>query len=145
MRRVIDPLTFKKSYLEDEARLVQLGFFVRGEPYRLWGLLPSDRHFFGVKATAGKAKAGKLARLLSGSLKLPARVTAAEACTSGSVTVSVERGGKTVLPPTQVSLHRDCSWRLRFTATSGNAKFLATAKFGGNAVLKPASTGRRFH
>jgi hypothetical protein len=42
-------------------------------------------------------------------------------------------------------LHRDCSWRLRFTATPGNQKFMATAKFGGNAVLKPASTGRRFH
>jgi Bacterial Ig domain len=99
-----------------------------------------------IKATVGKAAKGKVARLLSGSLKLPARVTAAEACTSGSVTVSVERGGKTVLPPTQVSLHRDCTWKLRFTAVSGsNSKFLATAKFGGNAVLKPASTGRRFH
>ncbi len=89
-----------------------------------------------IKAKAGKATKGKVARTLSGSLKLPARVTAAEACTSGSVTVSVERGGKTVLPPTQVSLHRDCSWRLRFTASAGSAKFLATAKFGGNAVLE---------
>ncbi|MSU70011.1 MAG: ABC transporter permease [Opitutaceae bacterium] len=52
MTRVIDPLTFKKSYLEDQTRLVQLGFFVKGEPYRLWGLLPSDRHFFGVKETS---------------------------------------------------------------------------------------------
>jgi Bacterial Ig domain len=103
-----------------------------------------------MKAKAGKAKMGKLARTLSGSLKLPARVTAAQACTSGSVAVRVERGGKTVLPSTQVSLHRDCSWRLRFTAASGSGnagstKFMATAKFGGNAVLKPASTGRRFH
>jgi hypothetical protein len=103
-----------------------------------------------MKAKAGKAKKGKVARTLSGSLKLPARVTAAEACTSGSVAVRVERAGKTVLPSTQVSLHRDCSWRLRFTAVSGSAnagnqKFMATAKFGGNAVLKPASTGRRFH
>jgi hypothetical protein len=98
-----------------------------------------------IKAKAGKAKVGKVARTMTGSLKLPARVTAAEACTSGSVAVRVERGGKTVLPSTQVSLHRDCSWRLRFTATPGNGNFLATAKFGGNAVLKPASTGRRFH
>jgi hypothetical protein len=98
-----------------------------------------------IKAKAGRAAKGKVARTLTGSLKLPARVTAAEACTSGSVAVRVERGGKTVLPSTQVSLHRDCSWRLRFTAAPGNGNFLATAKFGGNAVLKPASTGRRFH
>jgi hypothetical protein len=98
-----------------------------------------------IKAKAGKAAKGKVARALTGTLTLPARVTAAEACTSGSVAVRVERGGKTVLPSTQVSLHRDCSWRLRFTATPGNQKFMATAKFGGNAVLKPASTGRRFH
>src|ERR1051326_6647586 len=40
MRRSIDPLTFKKTYLEDPSRITALGFFVRGEPYRLWGLIP---------------------------------------------------------------------------------------------------------
>ena len=25
-----------------------LGFFVKGKPYRLWGIIPSERHFFGV-------------------------------------------------------------------------------------------------
>ncbi|HUR57793.1 MAG TPA: ABC transporter permease [Opitutaceae bacterium] len=45
----VDPLTFKRTYLEDSSRIVALGFFVRGEPYRFWGLIPTDRHFFGVK------------------------------------------------------------------------------------------------
>ncbi|HYD82972.1 MAG TPA: hypothetical protein VEA63_02945, partial [Opitutus sp.] len=49
MKRVIDPVTFKKSYYEDKAQPIALGFFVRGEPYKLWGLIPADRHFFGVK------------------------------------------------------------------------------------------------
>lgn len=49
MHRHIDPITFKQSYLEDRTRVVRLGFFVRGEPYRLWGLFHGDRHFFGVK------------------------------------------------------------------------------------------------
>ena len=44
-----DPLTFKKTYLEDDTRVVTLGFFVKGEPYRFLGLGPWNRHFFGVK------------------------------------------------------------------------------------------------
>jgi peptide/nickel transport system permease protein len=52
MKRVIDPLTYKKSYFEDEAQPIALGFFVRGERYSLWGIVSSDRHFFGVKNPA---------------------------------------------------------------------------------------------
>jgi peptide/nickel transport system permease protein len=49
MRQLKDPLTFQKTYLEDRERIVKLGFFVRGEPYRFWGLFPASRHFFGAK------------------------------------------------------------------------------------------------
>ncbi len=101
-----------------------------------------------IKVTAGRVKKPKpkLVRVLSGKLGLPARVGKGEACTSGTVTVTVTRGNVRVLPPTQVSLHSDCSWKLRFTATPvARSKFTATAKFGGNAVLKPASSVRRFH
>jgi peptide/nickel transport system permease protein len=49
MKRFIDPITLRKSYVEDPAAVVPLGFFVRGEPYELWGLIPCDRHFLGVK------------------------------------------------------------------------------------------------
>lgn len=52
MQRHVDPLTFKKSYVEDPEHPAELGFFVRGEPYRLWGLIPTDRHFFGLKNPA---------------------------------------------------------------------------------------------
>jgi peptide/nickel transport system permease protein len=47
----------KKTYVEDHTRVVKLGFFVRGEPYKLWRLVPMERHFFGVK-TDGTAPAG---------------------------------------------------------------------------------------
>jgi peptide/nickel transport system permease protein len=43
-----DPITLKTYYLTDPARPVPLGFFVKGTPYRLFGLLPSERHFLGV-------------------------------------------------------------------------------------------------
>lgn len=60
MRRVVDPVTFRKSYVEDPGRIVKLGFAVRGEPYRLWGLVDWDRHFFGVKAPGPGAEGGQL-------------------------------------------------------------------------------------
>ncbi len=50
MKRLVDPLTFKKSYIEDPAQVVELGFFVKGHTYEFWGLFTWDRHFFGVKA-----------------------------------------------------------------------------------------------
>jgi len=44
----VDPISFQRTYVEDQSRVVPLGFFVKGERYRLWGLIPWDRHFFGV-------------------------------------------------------------------------------------------------
>ena len=49
VQRTIDPITLRKTYRDDEAVAVPLGFFVRGEPYRFWGTITWDRHFFGVK------------------------------------------------------------------------------------------------
>ncbi|MBI5770626.1 MAG: ABC transporter permease [Verrucomicrobia bacterium] len=44
-----DPLTLRKTYHEDATRVVRLGFFVPGAPYRWLGLIPTARHFFGVQ------------------------------------------------------------------------------------------------
>jgi len=48
----IDPITLKRTYVQSPSQPVPLGFFVRGQPYRLWGLIPWDRHFFGVDLNA---------------------------------------------------------------------------------------------
>lgn len=60
MIRLEDPLTFKKSYIEDSTQIVALGFFVKGSTYRFWGLIPWDRHFFGVKGPADRRPDGTL-------------------------------------------------------------------------------------
>ena len=52
VRLHIDPVTFKKEYLVDRETRVPLGFFVKGEPYKLWGLIPWDRHLVGVDLPA---------------------------------------------------------------------------------------------
>jgi peptide/nickel transport system permease protein len=38
------------DYVEDRSREVAVRLFARGEPYRWLGLLPGDRHLFGVEA-----------------------------------------------------------------------------------------------
>jgi peptide/nickel transport system permease protein len=45
---LVDPSRWR--YVEDRTRVLPLRWFARGEPYRLFGLLPTDRHFYGVDA-----------------------------------------------------------------------------------------------
>jgi len=47
-----DPVTFRRTYIVNREKPVKLGFFVKGEAYRLVGLIPCQRHFFGVKSPA---------------------------------------------------------------------------------------------
>jgi len=47
-KKTLDPVTYTATYVEDETVQQPLGLFVRGDPYKLWGLLKSDRHLFGI-------------------------------------------------------------------------------------------------
>ncbi len=60
LRRFDDPVTFARTYVEDRAVKIPLGFLVRGEPVRVLGLVPTDRHFFGVDRDrlAARGRAG---------------------------------------------------------------------------------------
>ncbi|MCC5845259.1 MAG: ABC transporter permease [Verrucomicrobia bacterium] len=42
-----DPVTLQKDYRASGEK-VPLAFFVRGEPYRFWGLIPMERRLFGI-------------------------------------------------------------------------------------------------
>ncbi len=55
-RQQIDPVTLGKTYTLDEKDYIPLGFFVKGQQYELWGLIPWDRHFVGVNTEACKAR-----------------------------------------------------------------------------------------
>ncbi|MGW5360314.1 ABC transporter permease [Actinopolymorpha pittospori] len=39
--------TLERSYVPDRAQKIDVGLFVRGEPYQLWGLIGSDIHLVG--------------------------------------------------------------------------------------------------
>ena len=48
VRRHRDEITKRLIYVEDRGETIPLGFCVKGEPYRFLGLIPCQRHFFGV-------------------------------------------------------------------------------------------------
>jgi len=58
MVRHADPVTQRSYYTLDESKILPLGFFVKGYPYRLAGLFPSTTHFFGVDASRYEALNG---------------------------------------------------------------------------------------
>ena len=54
MTQRLDLVTLRRTYVEDAAAAVPIGFFVRGQPYSFWGLFPADRHFIGPKDFGGQ-------------------------------------------------------------------------------------------
>ena len=48
-----DPMTFAKVYTVNEEVEYELGLFVRGETYKLWGLFETDIHLFGTTDPEG--------------------------------------------------------------------------------------------
>ena len=47
-KRTTDPKTFKFIFTPDTTKPIPIQFFVKGEPYKLLGLIPSDIHLFGT-------------------------------------------------------------------------------------------------
>ncbi|HEY7087673.1 MAG TPA: ABC transporter permease [Tepidisphaeraceae bacterium] len=48
MQLVVDPITFRKTYVERTDAPVFLSLFAKGGGYYLWGLIPFDRHILGL-------------------------------------------------------------------------------------------------
>ncbi len=48
MEQKLDFVTRSRTYVEDTTRMYPLQFFVRGDPYKLFGLIPVDLHLYGV-------------------------------------------------------------------------------------------------
>ena len=42
-----DPISYKKTWAIDESVIIPFRFFTRGDPYKFWGLIPSDLHLIG--------------------------------------------------------------------------------------------------
>jgi peptide/nickel transport system permease protein len=46
----IDQVARKRTFVENPDRVYDIYFFVQGDPYKLLGLIPTDRHLFGTKS-----------------------------------------------------------------------------------------------
>ena len=47
--RVLNPITWRYAKVKGNEFHHKISFFVKGEPYKLFGLIPSERHLFGTK------------------------------------------------------------------------------------------------
>ncbi|HKY52901.1 MAG TPA: ABC transporter permease [Anaerolineales bacterium] len=52
MEQKLDFATRKRTYVEDTTKIYPLSFFSKGDPYKLFGLIPTNRHLFGVDQAA---------------------------------------------------------------------------------------------
>ncbi|MBM4456421.1 MAG: ABC transporter permease [Chloroflexi bacterium] len=50
LERKIDLAARRRSYVEDPSRVYDVYLFTKGDPYRLFGLIPMDIHLYGVKS-----------------------------------------------------------------------------------------------
>ncbi len=44
---VVDKASLRRVFVVDPSQKIAVGFFVEGAPYKMFGLLPGNRHFFG--------------------------------------------------------------------------------------------------
>jgi len=51
-----DPQTFKRVYVADPSVNIPIAFFAQGFAYKLFGLIPMDRHLIGVSSDNGSAE-----------------------------------------------------------------------------------------
>ncbi len=49
-----DPVTLRPMYKEDAGAIYPIHLFVKGDPYELWGIIPSSIHLIGVDNPEGK-------------------------------------------------------------------------------------------
>ncbi|MDR1599658.1 MAG: ABC transporter permease [Oscillospiraceae bacterium] len=49
----MDPVTYRRVFVDTD-EVVKMGFFVHGEPYKMWNLIPTDIHFFGPVESGGE-------------------------------------------------------------------------------------------
>ncbi len=49
----VDEETYRKTYTDDKSVQYPIRFFVHGSPYKMWGLIESDIHLFGLEEGKG--------------------------------------------------------------------------------------------
>jgi hypothetical protein len=83
----------------------------------------------------------------AGKLKLPAGVTAAQACKSGTITAQTKSVRGKTYSSRRTKIRKNCSYGVNLTFKNkrrlGNGKLKVRLRFSGNAVMKAFSTSFR--
>lgn len=48
MKMTVNPETFRREFVEDTSQKYSIYFFVKGAPYRFWGIFNAERRLFGI-------------------------------------------------------------------------------------------------
>ena len=62
VEKYTDPVTFEKQYVEDKNTIVDISLLAPSETYRLWGVIPLNRHFLGINQAIEPADESGFAR-----------------------------------------------------------------------------------
>lgn len=63
MNRHVDPVSLQDHYTEDRSQVTRIGFFVPGDPYRLWGVIPMRSHLIGVKRASVEGEGSRVGQV----------------------------------------------------------------------------------
>jgi peptide/nickel transport system permease protein len=53
VKQDIDPVSFRRTYVQDTSVQYKVKLFAQGDLYKMWGLIPGDRHLIGTEDNAG--------------------------------------------------------------------------------------------
>ncbi|MBN1935245.1 MAG: ABC transporter permease [Anaerolineae bacterium] len=53
LRQQIDPVSYRRTYTVDPTKAYVVKLFAKGDPYKLWGLVPGDIHLIGTQDNGG--------------------------------------------------------------------------------------------
>ena len=51
VKKILNKATFVYDFTEDESIVYPIHLFVKGDAYKMWGLIPSDIHLFGIETS----------------------------------------------------------------------------------------------
>jgi hypothetical protein len=98
-----------------------------------------------LRSTTIRRADGTRRVVVTGRLDLPAVVTPAQGCRTGTIGLVLRRNGSSITD-SEVRLRRTCTFRrtVVLPRRRPGVRFTLTARFGGNDVLAPRSATRRF-
>ncbi|MBN1582816.1 MAG: ABC transporter permease [Anaerolineae bacterium] len=53
IKQQVDPVSYRRTYVTDTAQVYAVKLFAKGDPYKLWGVIPSDIHLIGTEGNGG--------------------------------------------------------------------------------------------